>query len=197
MQIRALFSGILLAATAVVVASVSASAASPESSKSASGGHGLLLPLIDSAAERVQVADKVAAAKFPDQPITDPVREQQVLDDATRQAARLGINSDSAIGFFRDQIEAAKVVEYGLFARWTAHPEEAPKTRPDLPGEVRPVIDRINAQLLSELADTTSTRASHDCEYRLPVAVRVTGALRRLDPLHQEALDRAVLSVCG
>lgn len=40
-----------------------------------------LVPLVDLAAQRVLVGDKVAAAKFgTDQPIDDPAREQQILD---------------------------------------------------------------------------------------------------------------------
>jgi len=41
-----------------------------------------LLPLVDAAAERLQIADPVAAAKLHDGGlIQDPVREQQVLDE--------------------------------------------------------------------------------------------------------------------
>ncbi|WP_158885497.1 chorismate mutase [Amycolatopsis anabasis] len=188
MQLRSLLAGALAALTVSVVTAAPASA---------SPARGSLLPLTDSAARRVLVADKVAAAKFPDQPITDPAREQQVLDMARAKAVELGLDPDATVTFFRDQIEASKVVQYGLFAWWTAHPDQAPTTKPDLPTEVRPVIDRLNAELLAELADTVATRASEGCAHRLPVAVRVTDLRRHLDRLHERALDRAVVSVCG
>jgi chorismate mutase len=188
MQLRSSLACVVLAATALVSAAPAASAAP---------AHAPLLPLVGSAAERVEVADLVAAAKFPDQPITDPVREQQLLDMAKARAAELGLDPDATVRFFRDQIEASKVVQYGLFAQWTAHPEQAPTDKPDLPGEVRPIIDRINAELLDELVDTEATRAGRDCGGRLGAAVVVTDVRRHLDALHREGLQRAVPSVCG
>jgi chorismate mutase len=187
MRLRGLLSGVLLAMTMM---------AGPAVAQAAPAGHGSLLPLVTAAADRVRVADLVAAAKFPDQPITDPVREQQVLDFAAGRARELGIDPDAAVAFFRDQIEAAKVVEYGLFSRWTAHPEQAPTTKPDLPGEVRPMIDKLNEQLITGLADTVATRASAGCPYRLPVVVRATGVAHGFDHLHAEGLSRAIRNVC-
>jgi chorismate mutase len=190
MQLRSLLSTGLLAALAITMTATPVSA-------TPAPARGSLLPLIGSAAERVQVADLVAAAKFPDQPITDPVREQQVLDMAAAQAPKLGLDPAFAVRFFRDQIEAAKVVEYGLFARWTAHPDQVPAHKPDLATEVRPIIDRINGELLGELADTARTRAGRECDARLMLSVRVVELREHFDRLHREGLGRAVWSVCG
>ncbi|WP_410653501.1 chorismate mutase [Amycolatopsis sp. cmx-4-54] len=162
---------------------------------SASGG---LWKLTDLAAQRVQIADKVAAAKFgTPSPIDDPVREQQILDSVAAKAPGLGLDAAGAVRFFRDQIEANKVVQRGLYARWTEHPGTRPPGRPDLGTEVRPVIDRLNAGLLAELAETRDARARRSCDVRLAVTVRLTDARRGLDRLHSEALTESVGSACA
>lgn len=156
-----------------------------------------LWQLTDLAAQRVQIADKVAAAKFgTPSPIDDPVREQQILDSVAAKAPGLGLDAAGAVRFFRDQIEANKVVQRGLYARWTEHPATRPPGRPDLGTEVRPVIDRLNAGLLTELAATLDARARRSCDVRLAVTVRLTDARRGLDPLHSGALSESVRSAC-
>ncbi|WP_414935532.1 chorismate mutase [Amycolatopsis sp. cmx-11-51] len=66
--------------------------------------------LTEPAAQRVRIADKVAAAKFgTPSPIDDPVREQQILDSVAAKAPGLGLDSGGVVRFFRDQIEANKV----------------------------------------------------------------------------------------
>ncbi|OKJ94355.1 chorismate mutase [Amycolatopsis sp. CB00013] len=157
-----------------------------------------LWELTDLAAQRVQIADKVAAAKFgTPSPIDDPVRERQILDSMAAKAPGLGLDADSVVRFYRDQIEANKVVQRGLYARWTEHPGTRPPGRPDLGTEVRPVIDRLNAGLLTELAETRDARARRSCDARLAVTVRLADARRGLDRLHSGALSEAVRSACS
>jgi chorismate mutase len=183
---------------AVAVSSLCGTAASAAIPAAAYQARESLVPLTDLAAQRVQIADKVAAAKFgTSQPIDDPVREQQILDTVAARSADLGIPPAATVRFFRDQIEASKVVQRGLYARWTAHPEEQPATRPDLATEVRPVIDRINAGLLDQLAATRSIRASRTCGLSLAATVSAISLQRSLDRLHREAFHGAVRSVCA
>ncbi|WP_091299267.1 chorismate mutase [Amycolatopsis xylanica] len=190
MRVRSWVACVLLSTSGLAVAAMPAAAATPSSSS--------LWPLTDLAAQRVQIADKVAAAKFgTTQPIDDPVREQQILNDVAAKAAGLGLDPATTVRFFRDQIEANKVVQRGLYARWTAHPEEQPTVRPDLATEVRPIIDRLNAGLLDQFAATVAVRASHTCDLRLVITTRVVDLRRHLDRLHQRALVEAVQSVCG
>jgi len=159
--------------------------------------HESLWPLTDLAASRVQIADKVAAAKFgTGQPIEDPVREQQILDTLVAKSVTLGLDPAATRRFFRAQIEANKVVQRGLFARWTVHPEDQPTTRPDLATEVRPVLDQIDAGLLAQLAATPSARAGRGCDVLLAVAVHVIGWQRQLDVLHEQALAESVRPAC-
>ena len=196
--------GIAIAALTVagsVAATAAPATAAPApalSAPAASHGFGRLGPLVDLVVERLQVSDDVAAAKFgTTSPIDDPAREQQVLDQVRKQAAALGLAPEAAAVFFRDQITASKVVQRGLFARWTAHPDQAPTTRPDL-GQIRVRLDRLTTELLQQLKSTVDIRrASWPCTVQLAVAAGSATVLDRLDGLHRRALGTAVQSVCG
>ena len=150
------------------------------------------------AVQRVQVADLVAAAKFgTTQPIDDPVREQQVLDSVRTKAVDLHLDPENAARFFRAQIEANKLVQRGLYARWTEHPEEVPRHRPDLGTEVRPILDRLTTEILAELKDTEQLRhPTLKCEIHATIAERSAVVLHRLDRLHGNALAEAMREVC-
>ncbi|WP_255945661.1 chorismate mutase [Streptomyces odontomachi] len=158
---------------------------------------GRLGPLTGLVIERIRVGDDVAAAKFgTDSPIEDPVREAQVLEQVREQAEAVGVNPDAAAAFFRDQITASKVVQRGLFTRWTAHPEEAPTTRPDL-GRIRQHLDQLTTALLQELKDTEHVRDKPlACTAQLALASASGTVLERLDTLHRQALGVATPSVC-
>ncbi|TDV46053.1 chorismate mutase [Actinophytocola oryzae] len=71
----------------------------PAAAVQASSGGGPA-PVVGLAAERVLLADKVAAAKFgTSTPVEDPVREQQVLDQAAALAAEAGIDVSDTVEF--------------------------------------------------------------------------------------------------
>ncbi|MEU8031140.1 chorismate mutase [Streptomyces sp. NPDC049099] len=177
-----------LTAAGALLAVPGTAAAAPRSSP--------LRPMASLAAERLATADLVAAAKWgTDSPIDDPAREQQVLDSVAAQAEQLGADPDDARRVFRDQIAANKIVQRGLFARWTAHPEQAPTTRPDL-NVVRQTINRINTDLVRTLADTTAERTTPACGPELVVAVVEVHHEKHPDLLHTGALVRSVASVC-
>lgn len=159
---------------------------------------GRLGSLTDLVIERLQVSDDVAASKFgTDSPIDDPAREQQVLEQVREQAGALGLNPDRAVAFFQDQITASKAVQKGLFARWTAHPDEAPTERPDL-DQIRTRLDQLTTDLLHELKATEKLRNKPiDCTVQLALAVGSGSTMERLDPLHRQALNTATHSVCA
>jgi chorismate mutase len=50
--------------------------------------------------------------------------------------------------FFRDQIDANKVIQRGLHEHWRDHPEKLPVVPHDLAAEVRPRLDHITGQML-------------------------------------------------
>lgn len=156
-----------------------------------------LRPLTDVSAQRVLVADKVAAAKFgTPAPIDDPAREQVVLDNVRNLSVQLGIDPEVSVAIFADQIEANKVVQRGLYALWTAHPELIPTEKPDLVKEVRPILDRITADLLEQIKATQNVRAHPACGGVLNAARHIVSHQRHLDDLHTTALTRALPSVC-
>jgi len=178
----------------VAVASASPAAHPAPASHSAQPA---LTGLVDVAARRVLVGDLVAAAKFgTGAPIDDPAREQVVLDDARARAVQAGIDPDVTAAIFRDQIEANKVIQRGLYARWTAHPEEVPTEKPDLVTVVRPLLDQITIDLINQIKATSKTQTSPSCLPRLAVAFAKVDLTRHFDALHTQALLRAVPSIC-
>ncbi|WP_051793582.1 gamma subclass chorismate mutase AroQ [Kibdelosporangium aridum] len=178
----------------MAVAGATPAAATPTQTPSREG----LTPLVGLAAERILLADKVAAAKFgTSTPIEDPVREQQVLDRAAALAGEAGIDVPETVEFFRAQIEMNKVVQRGLYDRWTRHPELAPTDRPDLATEVRPALDRITVAFIDHLAATENLRRpTPRCTISLVLAQTRTDLHYRLDRLHERALHGAVERLC-
>jgi chorismate mutase len=155
--------------------------------------------LVGLAAERILLADKVAAAKFGTAaPIEDPVREQQVLDQAAALAADAGIDPEKTVDFFRAQIEMSKIVQQRLHNLWTEHPELAPTQRPDLATEVRPALDRITVEFIDQLAGTEDLRNSTlRCKASLILAKEKANRQYGLDRLHDRALWGAIKPVCA
>lgn len=152
--------------------------------------------LADFAAQRVQIADAVAAAKWgTNVPIDDPGREQAVLDSVATKSTQLAIDPAVSIEVFTDQIEANKAVQYALYSRWSAHPDQAPTSRPDL-GQVRPILDHITDGLLAQLKATQDVRTHSGCATQLAAARQHVTQARALSPLHDDVLGRALASMC-
>lgn len=158
---------------------------------------GPLGPLTDLVIQRLLISDQVAAAKFgTGLPIDDPVREQQELASVRQSAVSLGIDPDATVGFFQQQITASKVVQQGLFDRWTAHPDQAPTTRPDL-GTIRGELDQLTTELLAQLvAQKSLLSRTFECGIDLGLADVTGEALNHLDALHRDALQVALSQTC-
>ncbi|MFF7643246.1 chorismate mutase [Streptomyces canus] len=193
---------ITFTATAAVVLTATGTAVAVPVSRSAAPPHSATLsltalhPVVELAADRLATADLVAAAKWgTDSPIDDPAREQQVLDNVAAQATELGADPDEIRVIFRDQIEANKIVQRGLFQRWTDHPDQAPTTKPDL-SVVRQQINRVTSALVEALADTSQTRGAFTCRAELALAGLQVHHEDHLDALHTRALVRALPSIC-
>ncbi|WP_434447362.1 chorismate mutase [Lentzea sp. E54] len=191
-------SGAMSPATLPAMAASAPAETESSSAAAANRSFGRLGDLTGLVVERLRVSDDVAASKFgTTKPIDDPVREQQVLDQVRAQAGALGLDPDAAAAFFQDQITASKVVQRGLFARWTAHPEEAPTTRPDL-AQIRTRLDRLTSSLLQELKSTEDLRAERtSCTVQLALAAGSAVFREHLDALHRQGLRTAVHSVCA
>ncbi|WP_207755678.1 gamma subclass chorismate mutase AroQ [Nonomuraea cypriaca] len=118
-----------------------------------------LARLTDLTVRRILLADQVAAAKYgTSRPIDDPARERQVLDSVATLSRSIGLAPKDGVDFFTAQIEAAKVVQRGLYAHWKAHPELRPSERPELATEVRPRLDLLTTRILRQLKATLGVR---------------------------------------
>jgi chorismate mutase len=153
-------------------------------------------PVVEYAADRLAIADLVAASKWlSGAPIEDPAREQQVLDDVARQAEELGADPDEMRTIFRDQIEASKIVQRGLHRRWANHPSQAPTEAPDL-GEIRDRINEASTALVRAVAATSAERAAPGCRVEVAVEGVLESHHREFDALHLVGFGRALRSVC-
>ncbi|WP_411757221.1 chorismate mutase [Streptomyces venezuelae] len=191
-----LLAGPLMGGGTAAAAPAQPSAATPAARASAAP-YAQLRPLADLSARRLATADLVAAAKYgTDSPIDDPARERQVLDAVAAQAAEAGADPEATVRIFRDQIEANKAVQRGLFRRWDADPSQAPTERPDL-AEVREEINRVNGELVRSVATSPAARSAPYCKGVLTAAAAHVRHERRLDALHSVALGRALPSVCA
>lgn len=86
-------------------------------------------PVIDAAAQRLQVADPVAAYKWKTHgAIEDPVRVRQELAKLGDDAVAARIDRDYITRVFGDQIGATEAIEYGRFADWKLNPGDAQPT---------------------------------------------------------------------
>lgn len=181
---------------AVCGASAATAATRPAVAADQPAAAGPFGPLTDLVIQRLRVSDEVAAAKFgTGQPIDDPAREQQELAQVRQDAMTLGLDPAATVRFFQDQITASKVVQRGLFALWTAHPNLAPTSRPDLT-VIRTELDRLTTELLSQLVDVKGRQHELGCRVALAEA-RITGEIfDHLDRLHRRALAVALESVC-
>ncbi|WP_169814333.1 gamma subclass chorismate mutase AroQ [Nocardia mexicana] len=158
--------------------------------------------LVELVLERLNTADAVAAAKWATaartgQPpvVDDPAREAEVYDSMAAAGGGLGLPEPWVRQVFYGQIEANKMVQRGLQTWWRFDPGSVPATPPDL-SAVRPVIDRVNGEILRQLAAHRGELAGPECAERLAAAVFPVLTSGRADALHQAALVRASVVLC-
>jgi chorismate mutase len=78
----------------------------------------------------------------------DPVREKEILDCVASRLHGVGFGREIGVAFFRDQIEANKVIQRNLHGRWRENPEESPVSWRSLNEESRPQLDVIKRHML-------------------------------------------------
>jgi chorismate mutase len=155
--------------------------------------------LIELVVQRLTLGQDVAAVKYASgQPIDDPIREQKILQSAAHALNRTGLYQKIGRQFFRDQIEASKVIQRGLHHRWYAHPKEVPAVHRNLAAEVRPELDRITAQMKRQfkcMEELPHLRLSYIEDL---VAKRYFAelSLPQLPKLHRNAAVFALRSFC-
>ena len=196
-MVRRTFVTIAAAAVALTGTVPALAATTPAPGVFAARSSGALGPLTGLVIERLQISDKVAAAKFgTGQPIENLAREQQELMKVRAEAANLGLDPDATAQFFQDQFTASKTIQSGLFDRWAKHPEQVPASKPDLT-EIRTQLDDLSDQLLAELAHTKDLRLSTPLCWAQLTQARVSGeVVNGFDRLHRRALAQALSSAC-
>ncbi|MGP6425790.1 chorismate mutase [Pseudomonas pharyngis] len=143
--------------------------------------------------ERLNIADLVALTKWDSgKPIQDSPREAQVIDNARKLAAERKLDPEDVAQLIAAQMEANKLVQYGLLAQWQAAGAAPDTPRPDLGKQIRPRLDELQTRLLQQYADFTPYRHDPNCPAWLAKAR--TGLTR--DALHDLALTRATGELC-
>ena len=146
--------------------------------------------LLELVVQRLALARDVAAVKYlRGEPIEDPVRERKILGAVATALDACGRNQRIGMQFFRDQIEASKVIQRGLHHRWYAHPEEAPTTHRSLAAEIRPELDRIAWQMIAQLGCLTEIPQAKRADIADVVDKRLFSTMpaRQLPRLHHAA----------
>jgi chorismate mutase len=179
----------LCALTAVVVTPTTASARGDDANP--------LLELVDAATQRLQTAEPVAASKWnTGGSIEDPPRVEQVLAAVSTDAKGRGVDPESVRRIFTDQIDATEAIEYTRFAQWKLDPASAPGVATDLAAS-RETIDRLNTEMVGQIALHWSVLRSPDCTGTLDDAKAAVTSARTLDALYQQALAFSTQSYCA
>lgn len=152
-----------------------------------------LKPLLATIAERIEIADLVALTKWDSaKPIQDSDRESQVIANAQQQAINYGMGKDDVGQLLAAQIEANKLVQYGLLAAWQTAGKAPEAKRPDLKNEIRPRLDELQTRLLMHYAMFSPFRANPACSTWLNQERPRLAS----DQLHALALIRATGELC-
>jgi chorismate mutase len=156
-----------------------------------------LTELVDAAAQRLQIAEPVAAVKWSTHgDIDDPTRVQQELNKLGADATAQRIDPGYVTRVFTDQINATEAIEYARFADWQRNPSDVPAAPPDLSAS-RSTIDGLNQTMLTQLVRDWDLLHSPACAPQLDVARSDVIQRRQLDNLYQQALSAATESYCA
>ncbi|WP_082981095.1 chorismate mutase [Mycolicibacter heraklionensis] len=156
-----------------------------------------LSDLVDAAAQRLQVADDVAAIKWQTGgAIEDPARVGQQLAKLAAEAAAKDLAPDYVRRIFADQITATEAAEHYRFAQWKLDPAAAPSTAPELAAS-RARIDGFNQVMLAQIGQRWELLHSPDCAGELGEAIRTVSDARQLDEFYRRALASATQDYCG
>ena len=157
--------------------------------------------LVALSAARLDLSRQVALTKWDSrQPVADPPgdpREREVVAAAAQEAGARGLPGELVTAFFTDQIEASKLVQFALMARWRREGGAPAEPRADLRNDLRPALDRLRPRFIDELVATRSLRERPDCRERLTHATARHVDAHGLSPLFAIGLDRGLARVCA
>ncbi|KTT45235.1 chorismate mutase, partial [Pseudomonas oryzihabitans] len=116
--------------------------------------------------------------------------------EVAQAAPAAAVSPATAQTFFAAQMEANKLVQYGLLQAWRRHERPLPASTTDLT-TLRTRLNDLQARLLGGLAATGELRAAADCPAELDRALAAHLAAARPDDLHRLALMRALGDFCA
>jgi len=152
-----------------------------------------LRPLLTTLNERLNIGDLVALTKWDSgKPIQDSPRETQVIANARTLAGEHKLDPEDVAQLIAAQMEANKLVQYGLLAQWQATGRAPDTPRPDLAKQIRPQLDELQNRLLRQYADFAPYRRDPNC----PVWLAKARQGLTHDALHDLALTRATGELC-
>ena len=164
-----------------------------------SAEEGPLGKLLELVVQRLTLAQDVAAAKYANcEPIDDRVREREILRAVADALEATGPYRQTGIQFFRDQIEANKIIQRGLHHRWHAHPEEVPAAHRSVAEEVRPELDRIDTEIIQQFESAAGMPwvSLQDIADLVDKRLSTEAPARQLPRLHHAAALFAMRSLC-
>lgn len=156
-----------------------------------------LAEMVDAAAQRLQIADDVAAVKWHSgAPVEDPARVQQQLTALASAAEAEDVDPDYVRQIFTDQIAATEAVEHHRFAQWERDPASAPAVASDLAAS-RARIDGLNHVMLTQVGLHWQLLHSPQCAAEVHQSVRNISAARQFDELYRRELIAATRDYCA
>ncbi|HHZ7621989.1 TPA: chorismate mutase [Pseudomonas aeruginosa] len=151
-----------------------------------------LQQLLSLSSQRLQLADQVAQSKAQSgKAVQDSPREQQQLQMLAGQAGSHGVGAEQVRLLFAAQIEANKLVQYGLLSRPLPDAGQAVDLE-----RIRSRLNQLNLELLRGYAPALAELRVDDCRPRLNQALQRQVRDDRLDELHAIALSRAAGDLC-
>lgn len=155
-----------------------------------------LTELVDAAAQRLQIAEPVAANKWrTGSAIEAPARVREQLDSLAAAATSEHVDPAYVTRVFADQIGATEALEYRRFAEWKLDPSGVPAHPPAL-ADSRAAIDNLNQTMVAQIGQQWGVLHSPECASQLDAANRDVGAARQFDVFYQQALSAATQSYC-
>jgi chorismate mutase len=155
--------------------------------------------LVETSAQRLQIAEKVALAKwYSGAQVEDASREAEVIQKAVNDGKSIGLDPIEVEEFFKAQIEANKLIQYSLFADWQRKGGAPGQASVDLVKEIRPQLDEIEKRLIQELKQSVTVRSAKTCPGDVAKAVGeyLDSRSLKVDSREGIALDRAMASAC-
>jgi len=190
--VAALAGALLAVVVALAAAGCAATVPAPPAAASPAGGarsdEQAIDRLLAAMRQRLDVAIVVARIKWNSgAPIEDLPRERQILDRVAAAAPAHGLEPARAREFFQAQIDAGKLVQRALHGQWRAAAQPPFPDAGDLARDVRPVLDRLEPELLDALAGAATALALPGAADRLAPRARAS-----LAPFDADAIAAAI-----